>query len=108
VPPEIEKQLEAVKDDDEETKKLGVKLGTDMCKRLLEAGAPGLHLYTLNLERASVSILENLGMLKGRVRSTVPAAIAGIKIACSVESVLWDQRHFLQFCGDGWTGCGVS
>jgi methylenetetrahydrofolate reductase (NADPH) len=69
VPKEIAEALEAVKDNDEETKKLGVQLGTDMCKRLLEAGAPGLHLYTLNLERASISILENLGLLRGRVSS---------------------------------------
>jgi len=94
VPPEIEKQLEAVKDDDEETKKLGVKLGTDMCKRLLEAGAPGLHLYTLNLERASVSILENLGMLKGRVEQPLPWRAPPIhkRSTESVRPIFWSNR----------------
>jgi methylenetetrahydrofolate reductase (NADPH) len=28
----------------------GVRIGTEMCKALLEGGAPGLHFYTLNLE----------------------------------------------------------
>jgi 5,10-methylenetetrahydrofolate reductase len=28
----------------------GVRIGTEMCKALLDGGAPGLHFYTLNLE----------------------------------------------------------
>ena len=67
VPKEIEDALEPAKDNDEETKRIGIELGTKMCRRLLDAGAPGLHMYTLNLERSALAILENLGLIKGRV-----------------------------------------
>lgn len=32
-------------------KAFGVEHGTETCKALLAAGAPGLHFYTLNLEK---------------------------------------------------------
>ena len=48
-----------------------------MCRRLLDAGTPGLHLYTLNLESAVVGILEQLGLLnKSQVRRPAAAAVA--------------------------------
>ena len=34
-----------------------------MCRRLLDAGTPGVHMYTLNLEQAAVGILEALGLI---------------------------------------------
>lgn len=41
----------------------GIELGTEMCRAILDAGIPGLHMYTLNLERCAVGILERLGLL---------------------------------------------
>ncbi len=41
----------------------GISLGTMMCQRLVAGGVPGLHMYTLNLERSAVAILENVGEL---------------------------------------------
>lgn len=63
IPPEISSKLELVKDNDEAVKKFGIDLGTEMCRRLLEAGTPGLHMYTLNLEHAALGILETLGLV---------------------------------------------
>lgn len=40
----------------------GTEVVTDLCRRLLEAGAPGLHFYTLNRARAVLSVCRNLGM----------------------------------------------
>jgi hypothetical protein len=41
----------------------GISVGTMMCQRLLDAGVPGVHMYTLNLERSAVAILENVGLV---------------------------------------------
>ena len=40
--------LDAVQEDDAAVKAFGVQYVTDMCKKLMDSGAPGLHLYTLN------------------------------------------------------------
>lgn len=63
IPAEISEQLEKIKDNDEAVKAYGIQLGTDMCRRLLEFGTPGLHMYTLNLESTAVAILENLALI---------------------------------------------
>ena len=63
VPADMAAALEAIKDDAEAVKEFGIAHGTEMCRRLLDAGTPGLHMYTLNLERSAVAILENLGLI---------------------------------------------
>ncbi len=46
----------------------GIDQGTEMCRRILEAGdVHGLHMYTLNMERSAVAILENLGLINDKV-----------------------------------------
>ena len=73
IPADISAHLESIKDNDEAVKAYGVEQATQMCRRLLDAGTPGLHLYTLNLEGAVVGILEQLGLInKSQVRP--PAA----------------------------------
>lgn len=62
VPRWIRKQLEAYGDDSVSIRKFGEEVVTDMCRRLLDAGAPGLHFYTLNQAEPSVSIWNNLGL----------------------------------------------
>jgi hypothetical protein len=40
-----------------------------MCRKMLDAGIMGIHMYTLNLERSAVAILEALGLInKQKVR----------------------------------------
>jgi len=63
IPQALKDGLNAVKDNEEAVKEFGVQIVTDMCRRLLDAGAPGLHIYTLNQENATIDILTNLGML---------------------------------------------
>ena len=63
VPKDVANTLEGIKDNDEAVKNFGIDLGTKMCKRMLESGTPGLHMYTLNTERSAVTILENLGLI---------------------------------------------
>ena len=47
-------------DDLDEAERIGVELASDLSARLLEAGAPGLHIYTLNRAWAARQIFANL------------------------------------------------
>ncbi|OEY65489.1 methylenetetrahydrofolate reductase [NAD(P)H] [Marinobacter sp. X15-166B] len=62
IPRWIRKQLEAYGDDTTSIRQFGEQVVTDMCQKLLDAGAPGLHFYTLNQAEPSVSIWNNLGL----------------------------------------------
>jgi len=66
IPPDLDRRLDAVADDQQAVEDLGVEVATDLCRRLADAGAPGLHLYTLN-RSASVS------RLWGRLAPAEPA-----------------------------------
>ena len=35
---------------------------TDLCRRLLDMGAPGLHFYTMNQAGPTLAIWDNLGL----------------------------------------------
>lgn len=73
VPADVEAALESIKDNDEAVKNFGIDLGTRMCRRILDSGCPGLHMYTLNTERSSVAILENLGLInKSQLNRSLP------------------------------------
>lgn len=76
VPKHIEDTLDAIKDDDEAVKRYGISLGTMMAQRLLASGAPGLHMYTLNMERSAVSILRNTGLLPQESVANGSASVA--------------------------------
>lgn len=62
IPRWIKKQLEAYGDDIESIKAFGEEVVTRMCQQLLDAGAPGLHFYTLNQAEPSLRIWDNLGL----------------------------------------------
>jgi methylenetetrahydrofolate reductase (NADH) len=62
IPRWIRKQLEAYGDDSESIKKFGEEVVTSMCERLLNAGAPGLHFYTMNQAESNLKIWDNLGL----------------------------------------------
>ena len=62
IPRWIKKQLEAYGDDSASIIAFGEQVVTDMCERLLAAGAPGLHFYTLNQAEPNLKIWDNLGL----------------------------------------------
>ncbi|ASL28270.1 methylenetetrahydrofolate reductase [NAD(P)H] [Azotobacter chroococcum] len=58
----VRKQLEAYGDDLESIQAFGEQVVTQMCEKLLDGGAPGLHFYTLNQAEPSLAIWNNLGL----------------------------------------------
>ena len=62
VPPEVVAKVEAVADDPDDVRRVGVELATELCQDLLDQGVPGLHFYTLNRSTATREIYANLGL----------------------------------------------
>jgi methylenetetrahydrofolate reductase (NADPH) len=48
--------------DDESVRQLGVDVCTDLCRRLLDHGVPGVHFYCLNRVTSCSEVLHNLGL----------------------------------------------
>ena len=62
IPRWMRKRLEGYGDDLEAIRAFGLDVVTDLCDRLLQGGAPGLHFYTLNQAGASSTIWQRLGL----------------------------------------------
>ena len=58
VPAEIMDALEPIKDNEEAVRAYGIHLGTEMCKKILAHDIRTLHLYSLNLEKSVLGILQ--------------------------------------------------
>jgi methylenetetrahydrofolate reductase (NADPH) len=62
IPAALLDRLEAAADDAGALRDIGVEVATDLSRRLLDAGAPGLHLYALNRSASVLRIVDNLGI----------------------------------------------
>lgn len=60
IPRWISKRMQAYGDDADSIRELGADVVAAMCRRLLDGGVPGLHIYTLNRARATVAVVERL------------------------------------------------
>ena len=58
----LAEKLQAVGDDAEAVRRVGIEEATKLCRALLDGGAPGLHFYTLNRSTATRQIYESLGL----------------------------------------------
>ena len=60
IPRWMRKRLESFGDDKEAVRAFGLELVTNLCQRLLDNGAPGLHFYTMNQAVPTLAILDQL------------------------------------------------
>ena len=60
IPRWIRQRLESFGDDRVSIREFGLDVVTNLCERLLAAGAPGLHFYTLNQADASIELCRRL------------------------------------------------
>ena len=60
IPIDLMTRLESVQSDPEAINEIGIDHATKQCRDLLKKGAPGIHFYTLNQSRATLSVLECL------------------------------------------------
>lgn len=62
IPRWLRKRMEAFGDDRDSIRAFGLDVVTELCHRLLEAGAPGLHFYTMNKAELVEEIWQRLGL----------------------------------------------
>jgi methylenetetrahydrofolate reductase (NADPH) len=62
IPAPLAAKLDELGDDDAAAIEFGIEYATRQCQELLQAGAPGIHFYTLNKSHSTVRILKNLGL----------------------------------------------
>jgi methylenetetrahydrofolate reductase (NADPH) len=65
VPSWLVERVAKAGDDPDEASRIGVEIASELCARLLEAGAPGLHFYTLNRSGPTRDLWANLGLDRG-------------------------------------------
>jgi methylenetetrahydrofolate reductase (NADPH) len=62
LPAEMVARLEDAGDDVAVRREVAIEVATDLGRRLLDAGSPGLHIYALNRSEAVLRIVDNLGL----------------------------------------------
>jgi methylenetetrahydrofolate reductase (NADPH) len=62
IPRWISKRLQSMGDDRAAIRQFGTEVVAGLCRRLLDGGAPGLHVYTLNRAKSTLAVLDALGV----------------------------------------------
>jgi methylenetetrahydrofolate reductase (NADPH) len=60
LPASVTDRVQAVADDEDQVRKVGILIATELSEQLLAGGAPGLHFFTQNRSRATREIYANL------------------------------------------------
>lgn len=71
IPRWMRRTLESYGDDSDSIRAFGLDVVTRLCERLLDAGAPGLHFYSMNMAGATTEICRRLG-----IAASSPSSVA--------------------------------
>jgi methylenetetrahydrofolate reductase (NADPH) len=66
LPRSVTDRINEVVDDDDQVRRVGIKIGTELSEELLSRGAPGLHYFTQNRSRATREIYASLHQVRRR------------------------------------------
>lgn len=72
IPRWMRKRLEGYADDRKAIRDFGADVLAELCRQLLDQGAPGLHVYSMNLAKPSLTLFERLGLCQNSDRSSKP------------------------------------
>ncbi|MFC4907805.1 methylenetetrahydrofolate reductase [NAD(P)H] [Actinomadura gamaensis] len=75
-PAEVRERFEAVRDDPEAFRRLGIEHAAGLCRELLDQGAPGIHFITFNRSTATREVYELLEPAGYGARGSVPPITA--------------------------------
>ncbi|PPQ67896.1 hypothetical protein CVT26_007096 [Gymnopilus dilepis] len=97
VPQSFLDALEPVKNNDEKVREIGTKLVADMCRKILNAGigVRGLHFYTMNLEKGTKMLLEELNLVP-RIETIKPLpwrqSLTPNRRSETIRPIFWANR----------------
>lgn len=97
IPQSFIDRLEPIKDDDAAVREEGCKIIAEMCEKLLASKVCNhLHMYTMNLEKASTMILERLGLVKISAPAPKPwrKSLNPSREQENVRPIFWANRKF--------------
>jgi methylenetetrahydrofolate reductase (NADPH) len=60
IPKRVSDAFSRVEDNPDDVRKVGVEIAIDLCEKLIAAGAPGIHFYTMNTSTATREIFEEI------------------------------------------------
>lgn len=63
LPPEVMQRVQAVSEDVDAVRKVGVEIAVELCAELVAEGVPGLHFYTMNQVSATIEICDRLNLV---------------------------------------------
>jgi methylenetetrahydrofolate reductase (NADPH) len=77
---------------DDKFKEWGIQQAVSLCKSCVEAGAPGLHFYTLNLEKVCIGTLKGLEFITEEQAAACTAGDADAKSMVSAQGITVDKK----------------
>merc|ERR1712203_926669 len=92
VPEGVYERAKEANTDDDAFKAWGIKEGVAMCRKLLDGGAPGLHFYTLNLEKVVLGVLAGLKLITPKQLATCSAGEADAKSMVSAQGITTEKE----------------